>query len=84
MTEREIFLDALEQDDLGCGAGFGSPLQLMRNGQGNGTLADSAPKNATVNNRAPTAQPLLVLFLTLPLDVELSLFAPDFRCGLPP
>src|SRR6266851_27620 len=36
-----------------------------------------------VKNRAPTAQPLLVLLLPLPLDVELPLLAPDLRCAFP-
>src|SRR2546421_4300439 len=30
-----------------------------------------------------TAQPLLVLLLPLPLDVELLLLAPELRCALP-
>src|SRR5258708_23009485 len=36
-----------------------------------------------VKNRAPTAQPLLVLLLPLPLDVELLLLAPEFRRAFP-
>src|SRR5436190_364477 len=36
-----------------------------------------------VKNRAPTAQPLLVLLLPLPLDVELLLLAPELRCTFP-
>src|SRR6266478_8526107 len=34
-------------------------------------------------NRAPTAPPLLVLLLPLPLDVELLLLAPELRCTFP-
>src|SRR5436305_2996323 len=36
-----------------------------------------------MKNRAATAQPLLVLLLPLPLDVELLLLAPEFRRALP-
>src|SRR6516225_10216132 len=59
-------------------------LQLMRNGQGNGALVDSAPKVGAMKNRAPSpsrpaAQPLLVLLLPLPFDVDLVLLASDFR-----
>src|SRR5438132_3996524 len=36
-----------------------------------------------VKNRAPTAQPLLVLLLPLPLDVELLLLAAELRCTFP-
>src|SRR5258708_13991883 len=36
-----------------------------------------------VKNRAPTAQPLLVLLLPLPLDVELLLLASEFRRAFP-
>src|SRR5438128_5504985 len=36
-----------------------------------------------LKNSAPTAQPLLVLLLPLPLDVELLLLAPELRCTFP-
>src|SRR2546425_9880218 len=41
------------------------------------------PFSRPVKNRAPTAQPLLVLLLPLPLDVELLLLAPELRCTFP-
>src|SRR5437588_6734898 len=41
------------------------------------------PFSRPVKNRAPTAQPLLVLLLPLPLDVELLLLAPEIGCTFP-
>ena len=67
-----------------CGAGFGPPLQLMRNGQGNGTLADSAPMNGAV--KKPRCQPpnrYLSFFSRFPSMSNSCFLPPNSDCAFP-
>src|SRR5438874_6376184 len=57
------------------------PFVLPRSGPWRSSRCRVASCRRTTDFK--TAQPLLVLFLPLPLDVELLLLAPELRCAFP-